>query len=238
MYAPKLQQYIINTKNQIEDIEQKIKNIDTFETANIKLQIEKLKNQDIAKIKEKITFLQTVQIPSLKAKILFYRNNLQKYTKAIENLYKNNKNSNTAVATIAAIQMVNYQNLILDAQNKIEDLNVKIRKINNEIIPNLKREIKNIKQEKIRKLEQKLLVDIPQTKIKLKQKIEQLKFNISPQNVQNYKVVGEYIAHDYPVKPKKKLILVVAFITGLILSVFLVFFIEFIKSFKEEEYSN
>lgn len=35
-------------------------------------------------------------------------------------------------------------------------------------------------------------------------------------------------------QPKKKLIVVVAFVTGLILSIFLVFFIDFIKSLKEE----
>jgi uncharacterized protein involved in exopolysaccharide biosynthesis len=48
-------------------------------------------------------------------------------------------------------------------------------------------------------------------------------------------VVGEYIAKDYPIKPKKRLIVTVAFVTGFILSIFLVFFIEFIKGFKEEE---
>lgn len=35
--------------------------------------------------------------------------------------------------------------------------------------------------------------------------------------------------------PKKNLIISVAFVTGLILSIFLVFFMEFIKGFKEEE---
>jgi uncharacterized protein involved in exopolysaccharide biosynthesis len=56
-----------------------------------------------------------------------------------------------------------------------------------------------------------------------------------PHNYKNTQVVGKIITNDYPIKPKKKLIVVVAFVTAFILSVFLVFFMEFIKGFKEEE---
>lgn len=38
-----------------------------------------------------------------------------------------------------------------------------------------------------------------------------------------------------PIKPNKKMIIAVAFVTGFILSIFLLFFIDFIKSFKEEK---
>jgi len=49
------------------------------------------------------------------------------------------------------------------------------------------------------------------------------------------KVVGEITIGEQPIKPKKKLIIVVAFITGLMLSVFLAFFLEFIQGMKQEE---
>ena len=52
-------------------------------------------------------------------------------------------------------------------------------------------------------------------------------------NVQNSVVVGSYIIKNYPIKPKKKLIIVVSFITGLILAIFVVFFLNFIS--KEED---
>lgn len=48
-------------------------------------------------------------------------------------------------------------------------------------------------------------------------------------------IVANIITNDHPVKPKKKLIIAVAFVSGFILSIFLVFFIEFAKGFKEEE---
>ncbi|MDX4047690.1 Wzz/FepE/Etk N-terminal domain-containing protein [Aliarcobacter skirrowii] len=50
-----------------------------------------------------------------------------------------------------------------------------------------------------------------------------------PHNYKNTQIVGEIITNDFPVKPKKKLIVAVAFVTGFILSIFLVFFLKFIK---------
>ena len=49
------------------------------------------------------------------------------------------------------------------------------------------------------------------------------------------KQVGDITIGNTPTNtPKKKLIVVVAFVTGLILAIFLIFFKEFIKSFKDE----
>ncbi len=48
-------------------------------------------------------------------------------------------------------------------------------------------------------------------------------------------VVGEISVGNEPIKPKKKLIVVLAFITGLMLSIFLAFFLEFIKGMKNDD---
>ena len=48
-----------------------------------------------------------------------------------------------------------------------------------------------------------------------------------------FKVIDPPFAPDRKYKPKRKLIVIVAFITALILSIFIVFFVEFIKSAKE-----
>lgn len=56
-----------------------------------------------------------------------------------------------------------------------------------------------------------------------------------PYNYKNTAIVGSIMTNDYPVKPKKKLIVAVAFVTGLLLSVFLAFFLEFVSGMKEEE---
>jgi len=63
----------------------------------------------------------------------------------------------------------------------------------------------------------------------------ELIFSISPTNITSTKIVGKIEVLDKPIKPKKTLIVVVAFITGLMLSIFLVFFLEFIQGSKREE---
>jgi len=55
---------------------------------------------------------------------------------------------------------------------------------------------------------------------------------LMPHNYKNSEVVGKIITSDSPIKPKKKLIVAVAFIAGLMLSIFLVFIM---NAFKEPE---
>ena len=69
----------------------------------------------------------------------------------------------------------------------------------------------------------------------LKTKEQNLKLSLTPFKMKPTHLVGEIETLEKPIKPKKKLIVIVAFITGLMLSVFLAFFLEFIKGMKEEE---
>ena len=55
-----------------------------------------------------------------------------------------------------------------------------------------------------------------------------------PHNYKNTQIVGEIMTNDFPAKPKKSLIVAVAFVTGFILSIFLVFVIQFIQGTKKE----
>ena len=63
----------------------------------------------------------------------------------------------------------------------------------------------------------------------LKNKKNDIELSISPLKIHKTAIVGEIETLDKAVKPKKVLILTVAFITGLMFSVFLAFFLEFIK---------
>ena len=169
---------------------------------------------------------------------------------------------------VSSIQILNYQNLILNTQNNIENISLSIQDINENVLKDLELRKKNLvditlKDLELKKknlidialkdleLQKKNLVDITlkdlnnQMKFSLAEKerkliesMNVLKFQVSEANMKNSQLVGEYIMNDYPVKPKKKLIVVVAFVTGLILSIFLVFFMEFIKNGKNEEESQ
>lgn len=61
-----------------------------------------------------------------------------------------------------------------------------------------------------------------------------LALSISDLRIQPTKVIGNFEVLDKPIKPKKTLIIVVSIITGLMLSIFLAFFLEFMRSSKEE----
>ncbi|MGE4383813.1 MAG: Wzz/FepE/Etk N-terminal domain-containing protein [Arcobacter sp.] len=56
------------------------------------------------------------------------------------------------------------------------------------------------------------------------------------ENVIMTKQIGDIIIDDNPInKPKKSLIVVVSFVTGFILSIFIVFFMQFINSIRKED---
>ena len=258
---------IKNIKSEIEILkEQELKNIDRqiyiLKSQNIdsvNKEISLLKTQEIPKIKTQIAFLTNSKIKSLEDKISFYSKSLNKYIKELDNLNKSMEKSDNSSSMIASVQMLNYQNLITNAQNQIKDLELQVEVIQNETIPNLKYELENIttiktkelenkkanilnvdikdlenqklnlSNEKIRKLEDKINIEL-QTKIsQLNEEIDTLSFKKTEQNLSNTKLVGEYLVNDFPVKPKKKLIVAVAFVTGFIISIFLVFLFNFIK---------
>ncbi len=65
-----------------------------------------------------------------------------------------------------------------------------------------------------------------------REKMKLLSINIKPTKV------IKIIVYKNHVKPKRKLVVVVAFITSFILAIFLVFFMEFVKGFKEESQTD
>lgn len=54
-------------------------------------------------------------------------------------------------------------------------------------------------------------------------------------NIKNTEIVGNILVNDYPAKPKKSLIVIVGFVTGFIISIFLVFIMQFINNMRKEE---
>lgn len=235
LYQSKIDRYIVDTDNEIEEKGIEIRNLEELEVKNIKNQIEKLKTQSIVKINEEIDFYEKIKLKTLKDKISLHTKKLTEYIKSVKDIYKNSKNSDKTTIAISSMQIVNYQNLILNSQNKIEDLKVEIELLKNQTIPNLEREKRNIQNDTLRKLEYKLNVELPYKKVKLLEEIAQLKYQKSEQNIQNSKVIGEFVVKDYPIKPKKALIIIVAFITGLMFSMFLAFFLEFLGTAKIED---
>ena len=79
------------------------------------------------------------------------------------------------------------------------------------------------------------LQDLKKYLSELKNKEQKLKLSITPLMMKPTHIVGQIETLEKPIKPKKKLIVIVAFITGLMLSVFLAFFLEFIRGSREKK---
>lgn len=232
----------------IKQIERKIKLLQEQDIAKIDEKIAFLTRVEMPSFQTKIAH----HISKLEE----YASAIKNLKKSIES------SDNESTTMIASIQMVNYQNLILNSQNKLEELKVSLEKIGKEQIialnrekenikniqikdlklqiqnikdveiVNLQRQKENIQNETLRNLQYKAEVQLPLQVQKLQEKIAALQYEISPLNLSNHILVGDFIQKDTPAKPKKKLIIAVAFVTSLILAIFMVFLIEF---FRKEE---
>ncbi len=83
-------------------------------------------------------------------------------------------------------------------------------------------------------LEEKKDVLLTTSLYKLEENKKIVETILLPHNYKNTQIVGEIMTNDFPAKPKKSLIVAVAFVTGFILSIFLVFVIQFIQGIRKE----
>ncbi|WP_151943791.1 Wzz/FepE/Etk N-terminal domain-containing protein [Aliarcobacter butzleri] len=203
-YKYKIDEFIFKTNLNIKNLEGQIKYIN---------EVKKVQKE------ENIDFLNRVDLVLIENKLNFNREKLSQYQENINNILKK-RSSNDTQNMLSAMEILNYQSLILNLQNQIENLNKEKQNILVDKIPNIKRELEyNIKNE----LED-ILNRIELEKLKLTNKI-----------AKNSEVVGSILVNEHPIKPKKSLIVVVSFVTGFILSIFLVFFIQFVNNIKKEE---
>lgn len=186
---------------------------------NLEEQIKYIENVTKVEKEEQINFLNNIELTTIENKLNFNKEKLSQYQENINQITKRRSSDNTQ-NMLSAMEILNYQNLILNLQNQIENLNKEKQNILNERIPNLKRDLE---------------FDIKNRIEKIKDNISLEKLKLTNNRAKNSEVVGDILVDENPIKPKKLLIIVVAFITGFILSIFAVFFIQFINNMRKEE---
>ena len=163
------------------------------------------------KIKNIVTDIKNIknkEVVLIENKIHIEKEKLKTYTNRINSLSITAQNVQEKNPTLAALLLLEENRL----SDSIYTTNIKLMDLQNKKETVLQAKINNL--------------------IEQKQRLESM---LLPYNYKNSQVVAKIITNDFPSKPKKKLIIVVAFITGLILSIFLVFFLEFLASMREEE---
>ena len=78
------------------------------------------------------------------------------------------------------------------------------------------------------------MIEIKDKIFQLSDRLNGLESAISSENMKNTHLIGEVVKNRFPVQPKKKLIITLGFVAGLFLSLFLVFFVEYVKKNKHE----
>ena len=139
-------------------------------------------------------------------KIKIKQTELIKTLSLVDEVIKNIKEIETLNPALTATMLIDKNNLL----KKI--LNLKLE------ILNEKNEINNIND-----------IEIP----KLIQEKKNLQSALLPHNYQNTDVVGNILINNSPSKPKKKLIVIASFITGGLVSIFIIFFINALRREKE-----
>ena len=261
LYNNKIEQFKTFSNNDIINIQREIDYVNNVEIKNILSQInilkeqeifkinreiENLKNQNLKTANNEIDFLKNEKLKKLNEKISFYRNNLEKFDKEINELNKTiSINQDKTALLVLSTQLINYQNLILNTQNQINELELQVQQIIKETLPkleinkeniflvqikDLEMKKQNVSNDTIKKLEDKINIELKTKISQLEEKKNTTKFKLSEDNLSNAKLVGNYVMSDNPAKPKKMLIIAVSFITGFILSIFIVFILNFINN--------
>ena len=170
--------------------------------------VKDIRESQIKQSEGRLTLLKTRTLPVLKDKISRYYSNIEIYETNFKDVQANLKKIRNSNPTLATMQ--------INEQKYLADMLIKLR----DSVERFESQRDNIEMLQIAKLEEDL---------------NTLKSLMKPYNYRNTEVIGKIMTNDYAIKPKKRLIVVVAFVTGLILSIFLVFFLEFIRGFREEK---
>jgi LPS O-antigen subunit length determinant protein (WzzB/FepE family) len=197
-----------------ETVQAEVQKVIEYVHENHKKILNDVKNIYEVKVKQidgKLMILKTKTLPALNEKIDRYKKDIKNYEANFLDVQDNLKSIKSSNPTLATMQ-INEQRYLADILIKLKD--------SLEQFENQKNSIEVIEIEK------------------LEEDLKSLKVLMEPYNYKNSEVVGTIMINDHPVKPKKKLIVIVAFVTGFILSIFLVFFLEFIRDEKEEKLSH
>jgi len=140
------------------------------------------------------------------------------------------------VSYIKTQHQTKLKNVLEDRKSRIDSINRQINTIKNKQLELLSKD-KNLNGDEALLNSLQLIsmingeLGIQSISGLIKEKTE-LILLLNERNYKNSEIVGKVIVSDYPTKPKKKLIVAVAFIAGFILSIFLVFIM---NAFRKEE---
>jgi capsular polysaccharide biosynthesis protein len=172
----------------------------------ILIDVKNRRELEINNIDTKINNIKNKEIKLLSKKINIQQKNLNDYKLQLNTISKNIKDIENSNPALIALRLMEKR----DLSYFILELNLQLMYVRNK-----KDELETTSINQL---------------LEKKQLIESM---MLPHNYKNSEVIGQVMTNNYPTKPKKKLIVTVAFIAGFILSIFLVFIMNVFR--KEED---
>ena len=231
--------------NVIVEKQQQIEYIKSTQIPRMDRQIAYMKDATIPAARREISAIDDISIPSVRKNIELNTQRLKKYEAELEKL-RTNKNMGASENIILRQmmeqglynQISNLEQSIIsleqqkevlvtktkpDSQDRLDRLtNVELENMQaekdtlvNDKLPSLQRELVNLQTEELNKLlDQRSLVELA----------------LKPYNYQNTQIVSDIVISNKPVKPKKAIIIAIAFLSSLMLSVFGILVYDSIKN--------
>lgn len=192
-----------------------------LELQKINDQLKLLQENKLVALNEDISYLKQVELPSLDKKLAFIEKKISKIQSQINITQQNIIKIQSKNPSLAALNVMEKRNLEESLSDlKLHSLDLKDKQTNLElkVLPRLLRNKSN-------------LLSMETNNLLIKKNI--VEQSLLSHNYKNTQVVGKIISTDYPVKPKKRLIVTVGFVAGFTLSVILVLIISFNRERKK-----
>ena len=212
-------------------------------TATIKQKINTIFEVGVKNKKIELPIVTSVEVPKktnnmLIVKVQGYDNDSAK-EKLLEAISYLTTEQNKALKNYTDIQKKRFELI----ENEIVDTEKFIKKIES-AISNYENKLLNISKQDaalagiyaIEISKNKTELNIAANRVySLKKQNNNIEFSLTPYKLQKTAIIGNVSILEKPIKPKKILIVLVAFIVGLMLSIFIAFFLEFIGNMRKEE---
>lgn len=231
--------------NVIIEKQQQIEYVKNIQIPRIDRQIAYMREVVISEAERNIAVIDSINIPSVETNIALNKQRLKAYEAKLEEL-QTNKNIKIGENLILKqmleqgfySQITNLEQGIIsleqqrevlltqtrpNAQDRLDKLNsVELENMQaerdtiiNDKLPTLQRELANLQTEELNKLlDQRNIVEL----------------SLNPYNYQNTQIVSDIVMSKNPVKPKKAIIIAIAFLSSLMLSIFGVLVYDSVKS--------
>jgi uncharacterized protein involved in exopolysaccharide biosynthesis len=220
-------------KRVVEYIQQKhnkfltdVINTKKLELSALQNKIDSLNNNTLVGINEDIKYTREIAIPSLEKKIAVSKQKLIDMQKQLKITEQNIAKTQSKDASLTALNVIEKRSL----EAQISSLELSLIDLDDKLVTEKEKTLPRLERKKAELITINLHQLLEEKKI-----LEQA---LLPHNYKISAVVGKIITNNNPIKPKKRLIVLVAFVTGFILAIFFVFFREFLRGLKDDEQEN